>query len=122
MELLRSSRPSSPVEALAAVDNFTRRHLVLIGEAEELIHTPELMLADIEQRGEAWGDCDDAAVLNGALLASVGFPVRLVAIKEGARYVHVFVEAFDGGDWWRLDPVVDPRTSFEGLERMVVDV
>lgn len=107
---------------LRAVDEFTRRHLVLIGEAEELIQSPERQLLEIAERGSTWGDCDDAAVLNGALLVSVGIPTRLVAIKQGPRFVHVFLEAFDGADWWRLDPVVSPSVSFEGLERMVVDV
>lgn len=96
---------------------------MLVGEAEELIQTPERQLREIAEHGTVYGDCDDATVLNGALLVSVGVPVRLVAINDGDRYVHVFLEAYDGaGNWWRLDPVVGPGVRFDGLERMVLDV
>jgi len=104
------------------VDAWVGQHLTLLGEWEEFIQTPHRQLAEISEHGTVFGDCDDAAVLTGALLGSIGFPVRLVAVGRGADYMHVFTEAWDGAAWWRLDPIVPPGDPLAGLERMVVDV
>lgn len=98
-------------------------HLVIIGEFDERLQTPARQLREIADTGTVWGDCDDAAVLIGALLASVGMPIRLVAVGQpGGEYMHVFIEAFDGESWWRLDPIVPAGASLDGLSRLVVDV
>lgn len=122
LRILRPSRPAQPIDILLRVDRWVTRRLVLIGEADELVQSPERQLAEIAEHGSVFGDCDDAAVLIGALLGTVGIPERLVAVGRGGEFVHVFIEAWDGDRWWRLDPVVAPGASLEGLERMVVDL
>lgn len=46
------------------------------------------------------GDCDDKSVLAGALLQSIGHPVKLVAVAfDGGPFSHVFVETLIGPTW-----------------------
>lgn len=51
-------------------------------------------------------DCDCIATLLGALLLSIGIPIRFIAIKPINRdyYAHVFVEAQIKSDWIPADP------------------
>jgi len=48
------------------------------------------------------GDCDDLAVMTGALLASIGYPVRLRLVGKN-RLSHVMVEAQINGKWMPVD-------------------
>jgi len=75
----------------------------------ELVHSPELMLWQIENTG-AGGDCDDQTVLLGALAASIGFPVavRIVGQAPGKyRHVHLRVKVRDR--WVPADLTAWPR-------------
>jgi transglutaminase-like putative cysteine protease len=75
------------------------------------------------------GDCDDMAVLLGALLKSVGHPVRIVITGPDARrprlFSHVYLEAFHRGKWIPLDPTMPhamgwaPKTAVQ--ERFPVE-
>lgn len=71
----------------------------------ELLHTPRRIL---ELRA---GDCDDMAILLGAMLLSTGHPVRLVLAgfrpSKPHLYSHVYLEALVGRRWLPLDPTVD---------------
>ena len=53
------------------------------------------------------GDCDDMTILLGALVKSVGHPVRLVLTGPDARrpdlFSHIYLEAQHQGDWIPLD-------------------
>ena len=60
----------------------------------ETIQAPDVTLRDRA------GDCDDQAVLVGALLNSIGHPVRFVAIGfRPGQFVHVFTETPIGPNW-----------------------
>src|SRR5262245_59946921 len=76
------------------VRNFFLRHFQIIDEPDELITSPSRLLRAIRESGVAWGDCDDAALLAGALFHSLGFGVRFRAIIETAdgSFGHVFAE------------------------------
>jgi len=52
------------------------------------------------------GDCDDQVALLGALLESVGYPVRLIiaAYQEPGSWEHVYAQAYANGAWIDLDP------------------
>lgn len=86
----------------------------------ETLQTPEVTL---KMRA---GDCDDQATLIAAMLESVGFETRIVAI--GARdgdFDHVYVEAAVPGRGWLSVETTEPVTI--GWEpkyrsRMVVNV
>lgn len=61
----------------------------------EALHTPVRLLELIDRYGALAADCDDVAILGAALAASIGFPVRFVAValdKDGP-YEHVWAEA-----------------------------
>jgi hypothetical protein len=68
--------------------------------------------------GYGAGDCDDATVGMGALLMSIGFPVRVCTIAPvgapaGNSMSHVFCQAMIGGHGWvTADPVVWPKHGF----------
>lgn len=67
----------------------------------EVLHAPRRLL---ELRA---GDCDDMTILLGALLESVGHPVRLVIVGPNplrpTLFTHVYLEAFHKGRWIPLD-------------------
>jgi hypothetical protein len=67
----------------------------------EALHAPRRML---ELRA---GDCDDMTILLGALVKSIGHPVRLVLTGPNARrpdlFSHIYLEAQHRGDWIPLD-------------------
>ena len=67
----------------------------------EVLHSAHRML---ELRA---GDCDDMAILLGAMLESIGHPVRLVLsgpdpLKQDL-FTHIYVEVFHKGRWIPLD-------------------
>lgn len=67
----------------------------------EVLHSPRRML---ELRA---GDCDDMTILLGALLESIGHPVRLVLTgPDGLRpelFSHIYLEVLLRGGWIALD-------------------
>lgn len=64
------------------------------------------------------GDCDDYVVVLGALLSSLGYPVKIVTIKADAdepeRYSHVYLHVLVDGNWIALDST--QRNSIVGWE------
>lgn len=71
----------------------------------EYLQAPAYQLARIHRDGVTRGDCDDAAILAGALLKTAGFPARFVALGFFPRkvYSHVYTEALHAGRWWEFD-------------------
>src|SRR5215469_16967158 len=71
----------------------------------ELLHTARRML---ELRA---GDCDDMTILLGAMLVSIGHPVRLALAgfrpKKPYSYSHIYPEVNVKGKWIALDPTMD---------------
>ena len=51
------------------------------------------------------GDCDDQVTLLGALLESVGYPVRLIitAYQRPGEWEHIYLEVLLGGEWVPMD-------------------
>lgn len=68
--------------------------------------------------GYGAGDCDDIAAGTGALLRSIGFPVRLACTAPpgtiaGKMFGHIFVQAqVPNVGWITVDPVVYPKNGF----------
>jgi predicted transglutaminase-like cysteine proteinase len=67
----------------------------------EYVCTPQYLLRTMA------GDCDDYVVLIGALLKSIGIPIRIITIaadrEEPGRLSHVYLEALSRGEWIALD-------------------
>jgi hypothetical protein len=105
-------------------DSWVRNHFQYRGEVEEVVRTPQRMFDDLERLGYFEGDCDDISTLNAAVLFTMGFPVRFVAIRyDGSpEFLHVFVEFLYRGQWQRMDPTVPPGTIHQEDERMEIYV
>lgn len=71
----------------------------------ELLHTARRMLELCA------GDCDDMTILLGAMLKSIGHPVRLALVGFNPRkkklFTHIYLEVFYKGWWIPLDPTVN---------------
>ena len=70
----------------------------------EVLHSARRML---ELRA---GDCDDMAILLGAMLEAIGHPVRLVLVGPNPLrprlFTHVYLEVYHKGHWIPLDPTM----------------
>lgn len=94
-----------PVRQLFALRQWVANHFTFVRDpaSAELLHDAPNLMAQIRQSGRAIGDCDDAAILAGALACSVGFRVALivVAVDDGGPdpefgelpYSHVWATA-----------------------------
>ena len=99
-----------------ALFEFVRRHVRYTRDIYrvELLHTARRML----QLGA--GDCDDMTILLGALVKSVGHPVRIVLTGPDPRrpdlFSHIYLEARYHDQWIPLDATMpyemgwSPRT------------
>jgi transglutaminase-like putative cysteine protease len=70
----------------------------------EVLHSARRML---ELRA---GDCDDMAILLGAVLVAIGHPVRLILagpdLLRPRLFTHVYLEVYYKGRWIPLDPTM----------------
>jgi len=78
---------TDPVRQLLALRSWVNSHFQFVRDpaSGELLHEPSYLLGQIRTQGRAVGDCDDAAILSGALACAVGFRVALivVAVSDG---------------------------------------
>lgn len=102
---------------MSAIREWCAAHIRFLRDpaGTELLHTPEWILNRIFMTGAAHVDCDDAAILGGALAGSVGFSVSLVTVAfldKRAPFSHIWVSItppvpFLGPDgqqqWMELD-------------------
>jgi len=70
-------------------------------------------------RGYGAGDCDDITIAAGALLQSIGLPVRIVTTAEydtPDTWTHVFLQVdVPGYGWITFDPVLHPAHKLGGI-------
>jgi transglutaminase-like putative cysteine protease len=70
----------------------------------ETLHSARRML---ELRA---GDCDDMAILLGAMLEAIGHPVRLIVVGPDPLrprfFTHIYAEVYYKGNWIPLDPTM----------------
>lgn len=85
----------------------------------ELIRLPSSYARDIRRSRAVSGDCDDMALLLGAMLANRGFQVQYVVMATSPHdreFRHVFTQAYmGGGKWIALDPSVERSYETKGL-------
>jgi transglutaminase-like putative cysteine protease len=123
IDVVRQVEPKDYLSELAALyyDVCRRVRYTRDPYQREMLHHPLLIL-----RNRA-GDCDDQAILLGALSLSIGNPLQFVVVgfdpkaPPQARYTHVFVRALDSksGRWVVLDPVAGPNSP-QMLEKVKV--
>ena len=98
-----------------AIFDWVRSHTRYVRDpvSTELLRTPDVIIQGIVRDGFAALDCDDYVVFLGALLASLGIPVRAKKIgfsPVAGTYQHIYIEVkaangFDQrDDWVPLDP------------------
>ena len=122
-EFLRLARS---LGTIAAVDSFVRDRYAYRDETEEIVRTPQFMLADMGRIEDGRivrleGDCDDVATLYAAFTTALGYRTRFVAIiytPLAQNFEHVFTEAYDGRDWIILDATLSPGTRMQWIESM----
>lgn len=121
VRLLGSSRDGA--DFAERVRRWVGRHMTLVDEPVEMIARPEWMLDHIGRK-RLVGDCDDAAVLFGALVFALGIGVRYVAVappEDPSLYIHVFPEVFAREQWLPMDPTTN-RLVPSDWPRMVREV
>jgi len=71
----------------------------------EYVQTPSHLLKMIEERGQAYGDCDDKTVLGLALLKNLGYEVaiRVAGYRTQGVYTHVYGLVKLGHQWVPFD-------------------
>ena len=99
----REVRPKDYLGEIKALFEWVQRHVRYTRDPFrlEVLHSPRRML---QLRA---GDCDDMAILLGALIEAVGHSVRLVLTGsdplERDRFTHIYIEALYRGRWIPLD-------------------
>jgi hypothetical protein len=83
----------------------------------ELLKSPEVSLQLIEVGNQPAMDCDDSAILMGALMMAVGIPYALRAVSFNEEYSHIYglVKIKDRG-WIPIDFVVGKKGGEFGDE------
>lgn len=123
--LLRSI--SGKVNAPALWDAMIRSVFRFRDEWNEVVRSVPEMLDHLEADGTIEGDCDCISVFLAAGMKALGYECRFVATRteeDNPEFLHVFTEAFYGGDWIPFDPtvprsVVDSEVDFERLYQKV---
>lgn len=88
----------------------------------EYVVSPLLLIRDIRERGTAYGDCDDHALLLNTLLTSLGVQTRFLGVKlgGGAKYNHVICSALIGSEWVDIDPCAKRSPQQRYVERLAI--
>ena len=99
---------------IAALFDFVQNRIRYVRDVQgvETLHTAERVLIN------GAGDCDDKSVLLAALLLSIGYPARFVAVgfKNPNACEHVFVQTrAPGGPWFSLDATMPNRMGWAPL-------
>lgn len=92
---------------LLALWTWVRRHFRFQEDPvdHELLRYPAYQLERIREGGRVYGDCDDAALLVGALGYAAGYPARFVVVAYGpfSGYEHVWTELLGPTGWVGFD-------------------
>jgi hypothetical protein len=82
VEIVRPIAPRMYEQQARAIRQWLARHVVFLRDPDgtELLHTPELMVRSVIANGTIHVDCDDVAILAGALGKSIGLLCRIVTV------------------------------------------
>lgn len=101
LELVRPLPPKDRINEIRVLFEYVRDNIRYVHDIAgiETLQTPP---ATIELEA---GDCDDKSTLLAALLASIGYRSRFVAVgyRGPGDYQHVYVEADHDGRWIPMD-------------------
>jgi len=97
--------PKDYEREVKAIYNFVVRRLRYTKDIHrvETVHTARELL----RRHKKAADCDDFVILIGALLQSIGHPIRIVIIGNNyldkSDYSHIYLQVLAGKKWVSLD-------------------
>jgi hypothetical protein len=115
---LVAALPARDYDAHArAVQGFLRERFQFVRDPRgvEMLATPRYLLTQVARRYMVQGDCDDAAILGGALAKAIGLRVKLIALgffRKDAPLSHVYA-VVRGRRWWSLDTTRPVRMEVE---------
>ena len=122
---LRSRADNDVLSHERVVEAWVKERMRYLADPDggEYVQSPAVLLRIIGQNGFAYGDCDDHVVLLGAMLTSIGIPVRVAGVKAGGGplFDHVVVEWLFNGEWRVADPCAKYAPPPFYAERLVVD-
>ena len=101
--LEKQVKPKDYLAEIKALFEWVQRHIRYTKDTVqvEVLHSAKRML---ELRA---GDCDDMAILLGAMLEAIGHPVRLALSGPNPLrqdlFTHIYLEVFHKGRWIPLD-------------------
>jgi hypothetical protein len=110
--------PARDYDAQArAVRDFLVEHFQFVRDPRgvEMLATPRYLLTQVARRYMVQGDCDDAAILGGALAKAIGLRVKLIALgffRKDAPLSHVYAIIY-GRRWLSLDTTRPVRMTVE---------
>ena len=119
--LEKQVKPKDYLAEIKALFEWVQQHIRYTKDTfqVEVLHSAKRML---ELRA---GDCDDMAILLGAMLEAIGHPVRLVLSGPNPLrqdlFTHIYLEVFHKGDWIPLDATMPhpmgwaPRTPVKRI-------
>lgn len=106
LDVIRAARVPERDKAgeVRAIHEFVKKHLRYVNDplSVEFVTYPETLLLSRTD-----GDCDDHAVLEAAMLGSIGIQTRFVTYGiKGGPPSHVALHANINNQWLPLDPIV----------------
>ena len=119
--LEKQVKPKDYLAEIKALFEWVQQHIRYTKDTfqVEVLHSAKRML---ELRA---GDCDDMAILLGAMLEAIGHPVRLVISGPNPLrqdlFTHIYLEVFHKGRWIPLDATMPypmgwaPRTMVKKI-------
>lgn len=124
--LLGTGTIRNPDTFVAILKRWLLTYVTIVDEFEELLISPMVMIDSINSRGQAFGDCDDIAMLAASILASIGALTRFQARfrQPDGSFAHVFCQykfPYDP-EWSDFDPTIGYiQTQYSG-ETLIQDI
>jgi transglutaminase-like putative cysteine protease len=127
LDLMRVEWVENPEIFAQALFNWILVRITIVDEFEELLISPIRLLAEIDRKGHAAGDCDDIAMLGASMLASVGAITRFAAVvpQPDGSFSHVIVQYRWKRDapWVDFDPTIGyARGEYDKNDTLCVDI
>ncbi len=112
LQVVQAFKQKDYLSEAKAIHAFVRDHVRYVRDPYkvETLHTAEQIL---KQRQ---GDCDDKTILVGAVLQTIGHPVRIVAVGFDKGFCHVYPEVNIRGKWYTVE-TTEPWAFGQGLTK-----
>jgi transglutaminase-like putative cysteine protease len=126
LNLLGFGRIRNPENFVDTLKRWFLNYVTIVDEFEELLESPLLMIEQISQTGQTFGDCDDVAMLAASILSSIGAKTRLQARfqQTDGSFSHVFCQYQfpDETEWSDFDPTIGYVATVYDGETMIEDI